>query len=332
MTGRLIKRAGFSSPYKDNRAPRWYGSSASILRRIRSTSRLFIKCLMNTLLHSKPQVPCEGAIASATVRVFGLSLPALLFLSSLLIAAPPLFAQSKRRQPAQQSQNKKPAPQDDLSKSRDEFVRLTEEYKKSLEELMGFYEKDVKRAEEKVVKLKELYAQGLVSRRDVEDSEQAVKDARAKIADAQKQMRAADQQVAQMMVEAKAMEEMAKAPPPSRGRLTQTTSYIRYSGAGSWLLSESWKIQQFFQQKFGRQLPVSTYGQSALHNRWGLDHRNAMDVGIHPDSPEGQALMGFLRANGIPFAAFRGAIQGSSTGPHIHIGMPSHRYAAPILR
>jgi hypothetical protein len=64
-----------------------------------------------------------------------------------------------------------------------------------------------------------------------------------------------------------------------------------------------------------------------LHNRWGLDHRNAMDVGISPDSVEGQALMEFLRANGIPFAAFRVAIPGSATGPHIHIGLPSHRYS-----
>jgi hypothetical protein len=125
------------------------------------------------------------------------------------------------------------------------------------------------------------------------------------------------------------MEEMAKAPPPTRGKLTRTASYIRYGGAGSWLLSESWKIQQFFLQRFGRQLPVSAYGQSALHNRWGLDHRNAMDVGVSPDSTEGQALMSFLRANGIPFAAFRGAIPGSATGPHIHIGLPSHRYGAP---
>lgn len=261
----------------------------------------------------------------------------LLFLAlSSLVATPLAFAQNRRRQQPtaqpQQSQNKKSQPQDELSKIRDEFVKLTEEYKKNLEKLVSSYERDVKTAEEKAAKVKELYQEGLVSRRDVEDSEQAVKDAKAKITDAKNRMHEADEQVAQMMVEAKAMEEMAKAPAPARGKLTQTTSYIRYSGAGSWLLSESWKIQQFFVQKFGRQLPVSTYGQSALHNRWGLDHRNAMDVGIHPDSPEGQALMGFLRANGIPFAAFRGAIPGSSTGPHIHIGLPSHRYAAPVLQ
>jgi hypothetical protein len=256
-------------------------------------------------------------------------------LSALLLASPlsTSLAQNRRKQSSTKSapsQNKKPSPQDELTKSRDEFVRLTGEYKKNLEELIKLYEKELKQAEEKSAKLKELYAQGLLSRRDLETSEEGITGVKAKIAEAQKQMRAADEQVAEMMVEAKEMEEMAKAAAaPARGRLTQTSSYIRYGGAGSWLLSESWKIQQFFLQRFGRQLPVSTYGQSALHNRWGLDHRNAMDVGLNPDSVEGQALMQFLRANGIPFSAFRVAILGSSTGPHIHIGMPSHRYATP---
>jgi hypothetical protein len=269
--------------------------------------------------------PAGGA--GRSLILFSLSM--LLLLSPLLDTARRTVAQNKRRPTAKQSQaqTKKAKADDELSKSRDEFVRLTGEYKKNLEQLLAIYERNAKQAEEKSAKMKELYAQGLVSRRDVEDSEQAITDARAKIAEARKQMRAADEQVAQMMVEAKAMEEMAKAPQPARGKLTQTASYIRYGGAGSWLISESWKIQQFFLQRFGRQLPVSAYGQSALHNRWGLDHRNAMDVGVSPDSAEGQALMSYLRANGIPFAAFRGAIPGSATGPHIHIGLPSHRYS-----
>lgn len=248
---------------------------------------------------------------------------ALLLLASQLAAT----AQNRRKPEPRAAQDKKATAKDEAAKSRDEFVKLTEEYKKSLQELVTIYERNLKQAEEKAARLQELYSQGLIARRDVEDGEQAIREARARIAEAQKQMRAADEQVAQMVVEAKAMEEMARAAVPVKGKLTQTASYIRFSGAGSWLLTESWKIQQFFLQRFGRQLPVSAYGQSALHNRWGLDHRNAMDVGIHPDSVEGQALMQFLRANGIPFAAFRGAIQGSATGPHIHIGLPSHRYA-----
>jgi len=68
------------------------------------------------------------------------------------------------------------------------------------------------------------------------------------------------------------------------------------------------------------------FGQGSIHDRWRLDHHNAMDVSLSPDGVEGQALLGFLRANGIPFLAFRQAIPGTATGPHIHIGRPSHRY------
>ena len=85
-------------------------------------------------------------------------------------------------------------------------------------------------------------------------------------------------------------------------------------------------MQRFFQDAFKKPLPVAVFGQGSIHDRWRLDHRNAMDVSLHPDGPEGQALLGFLRANGIPFLAFRAAIPGSATGPHIHIGRPSHRY------
>ncbi len=72
-------------------------------------------------------------------------------------------------------------------------------------------------------------------------------------------------------------------------------------------------------------LRVSAYGQTDLHNRMGFDHRNSLDVALHPDSPEGRALLEYLRSQGIPFLAFRGAIAGTATGPHVHIGRPSHR-------
>jgi hypothetical protein len=50
-----------------------------------------------------------------------------------------------------------------------------------------------------------------------------------------------------------------------------------------------------------------------------------MDVALHPDSTEGKAFIDHLRKAGIPFIAFRGAVQGASTGPHIHVGKPSGR-------
>jgi hypothetical protein len=241
------------------------------------------------------------------------------------------LAQSRKRPPAHPPESEQVESADQLAKSRAEFLRLTKEYKDSLEQLITLYEKEVKKAEDKLAQLKELYAEGLISRHNLEEGESKVADAKMKIAEARQQMLAADSRVADTLVEAEAIEQMAKAPPLAPGKLVKNSSFIRYSGAGAWSLSAAWKVQGFFQQRFGRQLPVSAFGQSALHDRWGLDHRNAMDVGLNPDSIEGQALMAFLRSSGIPFSAFHHAIPGSATGPHIHIGTPSHRFRAPVL-
>ena len=96
-------------------------------------------------------------------------------------------------------------------------------------------------------------------------------------------------------------------------------------GTGKWKLSDAGKVEEFFVAKFKKPLPLSAFGQSDLHTRWGWDHRNGMDVGLHPDSSEGRALIEFLRTESIPFLAFRGAVPGVATGPHIHIGNRSPR-------
>ena len=97
------------------------------------------------------------------------------------------------------------------------------------------------------------------------------------------------------------------------------------AAAGKWTLADATKVEKFFVSKFKRPLPLSAFGQSDLHTRWGWDHRNGMDVGLHPDSVEGRALVEFLRAESIPFLVFRGPIPGVATGPHIHIGNRSSR-------
>jgi hypothetical protein len=96
-------------------------------------------------------------------------------------------------------------------------------------------------------------------------------------------------------------------------------------GTGKWKLAHASKVEDFFVARFKRPLPLSAFGQSDLHTRWGWDHRNGMDVGLHPDSVEGRALIEFLRAEAIPFLAFRGPVPGVATGPHIHIGNRSPR-------
>ncbi len=99
-------------------------------------------------------------------------------------------------------------------------------------------------------------------------------------------------------------------------------------GNGKWKLSDAGKVEEFFVVKFKKPLPLSAFGQSDLHTRWGWDHRNGMDVGLHPDSAEGRALIEFLRNESIPFLAFRGAVPGVATGPHIHIGNRSPRISS----
>ncbi|HEV2827833.1 MAG TPA: hypothetical protein VGW76_09530 [Pyrinomonadaceae bacterium] len=97
------------------------------------------------------------------------------------------------------------------------------------------------------------------------------------------------------------------------------------AGSGSWKISDSARVENFFLSRFKRRLPTTALGQSELHTRWGLDHRNGMDVGLHPDSSEGKELIKFLTSEAIPFLAFRGSIPGVATGPHIHVGNGSHR-------
>ena len=241
-----------------------------------------------------------------------------------MLCVAPVYAQ-KRSSP-HKSKPKVEPPQTEFAKLRDEYISATKEYKASLQKLLTLYEESVKKAEQHHDKTQKLFADGLISKRDVEESERQVTDAKLKVTTVQQQIDGADTQIAQTLVEIETEKQMAKLGPMRRGAYVATGSFIRYTGAGHWLLTQASSIQSFFQQTFKRPLPIAVFGQGAIHNQWRLDHRNAMDISLRPDEPEGQALINFLRQNGIPFSAFRTAIPGVATGPHIHIGMPSHRY------
>lgn len=219
-----------------------------------------------------------------------------------------------------------PAPATTLAKLRDEYIKSAKEYKASLQKLLALYQNSVKKAEQRHEQMQKLLADGLISRLELEQSETAVADARVKVIGVEQQIAGADTQIANAFVEIESEKQLAKLGPARRGSLVKTTSFIRFAGAGRWVLSQASPIESFFQQTFKRPLPIAVFGQGAIHNQWRLDHRNAMDISLNPDGAEGQALIRFLQSNGIPFSAFRGAIPGVATGPHIHIGLPSHRY------
>lgn len=214
----------------------------------------------------------------------------------------------------------------ELAKLREQYVQATKDYKASLEKLLAFYEADVKKAEDKLAVSQKLLGEGLIAKAQVTENESALAAAKIKVAETKRQMSSADDQIAGVLVEDEADKELAKNLNLAKQRLVRTSSFIRFAGGPGWNLGEAWRVQRFFSDTFHHELPIAVFGQGAIHDRWRLDHRNSMDISLHPDSAEGQALLNFLQRNGIPYLAFRSAIPGTATGPHIHIGRPSHRY------
>jgi len=243
--------------------------------------------------------------------------------TSLLILA--IIAGCFGNADAQKKKTKQTKPVTELARLREEFIQATTDYKASLGRLLTTYENDVTRAEAQLTNAKALFEQGLISKNELTQSELKLAAVKDKVTETSRLMANADTQIGATLLEAQAESQMAKTR-LAKNSLMHTASYIRFTGAGGWVLSDAWKVQRFFLDSFKKQLPIAVFGQGAIHDRWRLDHSNSMDISLHPDGPEGQALMNFLRTNGIPFLAFRGPIPGTATGPHIHIGRPSHRY------
>ena len=194
------------------------------------------------------------------------------------------------------------------------------------EELLQILENDQKKASATVAELRQLVAEGLIARVELEESEHALAAVEAKIEETRNQIANAAR-----LAETQKSAELARSRPALIKptllpvNLNKTATTLRSQGNANWSIGSLLVVQRFFSNAFGRALPTSAVGQSATHNRLGWDHRNAVDVALHPDSPEGRALIGYLQTAGIPFLAFRSAIPGVATGPHIHIGNPSHR-------
>lgn len=252
----------------------------------------------------------------------------LLLWLALLLLTPEAAAQKRRQRPSDPGPKPAKISQEELeqlataaSEARENLIKASQVYQESLSRLLELQKQEVARATELVEKRKQLLELGLISPREVAASEQDLVIVREKSAETLKQI----DQAQQLIAEVEAAEELAKTPPAAPSTIYTTRLLIRYAGTSRWSLSNAGTIDVFFRLKFGRPLPVSAFGQTATHNHLGFDHREALDVALHPDSEEGQALIDFLRGRGLSFIAIRGAIAGSATGAHIHIGPPSKR-------
>jgi hypothetical protein len=240
----------------------------------------------------------------------------------VVAAATPVMAAAA---PATPPASRLPELRSDAARSRAEQLRATREYKASLERLLVLREGEVQRALEQAERTRELVERGIVARKDLETSEQAVAGARARLDQTWNEAVVAASLIAKVL----AYDEIASGRTLAPGTEQTTATLIRYQGRRPWALALTSSLHDFFTRTFGRALPVSAYGQTAVHDKLGFDHRNAIDLAVHPDTAEGRAVMEWLRKSGLSFIAFRGAVAGAATGAHIHVGEPSQRLASP---
>ncbi len=113
----------------------------------------------------------------------------------LLSTAPSVLAQSPVKRA---SGRPKSAPgQAAASPEKASFIKATEDYKAGLNSLLASYQANVEQLTQQAGKLKELYDQGIISKRDLEESQNAIAEARVKVDDTRKQIAEADLQIAE---------------------------------------------------------------------------------------------------------------------------------------
>ncbi len=106
---------------------------------------------------------------------------------------------------------------------------------------------------------------------------------------------------------------------------TSRKAMLKFEGSGHFYPTDFDALAAAFERQFHYPLPVTAHGQTRLHQSLGLDHRGKIDVGLNPEQPEGIWLRRLLEERQIPYIAFRAAVRGAATAPHIHLGTGSAR-------
>lgn len=236
--------------------------------------------------------------------------------------------QSPRTSPSQPSARpSEPAttrPDDQLDRLAAKARRDIAKYRATLSPVLAIFERELARQVELAAARRDLYERGALSESELREGRRGLVTAQKDVDETRRAMTEADS----MMGEAH-MVDVGRMRPLAKGAYEDIAGLVRFAGVAEWsLTTDTPRLQRFFQGRFGRALPVSAFGQTGLHDRMGFDHRNALDVALHPDSPEGRALMSFLRTSGIPFIAAWGSVPGQASGAHIHVGQPSPRLYA----
>lgn len=195
-------------------------------------------------------------------------------------------------------------------------VRVEDFTKDQAAQMIMAAERLVKRQEERYEQSRQLVAEGVMARatlvaflEDLEFRRKALDLARFR---------------AKLVEE---LEEYARAEEEAEIDVPMTPRRVieRFDGGGIFTDVDFARVSTAFQRQFYRPLPVSAKGATATHRALGFDHRGRVDIALNPDQREGLWLINYLRRLKIPYYAFRAAVRGKATAPHIHLGPPSMR-------
>jgi hypothetical protein len=188
-----------------------------------------------------------------------------------------------------------------------------------VKQMVAAAERRLERARAALLREQELSANGAIARNEAAPAAEEVRERETALTLARQRA-----ELFEELAAAARREQMAEAAP------TAAPPVDHYNGGGRFDPSILPSIEQAFQLHFSETLPVSAYGQTAVHEALGFDHRGRVDVAVNPDTPEGQWLRSYLASRHIPFYAFRAAVPGKATGAHIHIGTGSPRLHAAL--
>lgn len=197
-------------------------------------------------------------------------------------------------------------------------IRIEDLTKDQTDAMVLAAERLLDRQRERYAKTKELVDQGIVARNTLLDMTEEI-GFRQKTLDLARYRAKLLEELAEQARAEEALE--ASGPVPYRfGRAVE-----RFDGRTGFRDMDFVRLSGAFAREFGKPLPVSARGETALHKSLGFDHRGRVDIALNPDQREGVWLRSYLKKAGIPYFAFRAAIRGSATGAHIHLGPPSAR-------
>ena len=186
-------------------------------------------------------------------------------------------------------------------------------------DMLSAAQRRLDRRKQAVVNGETLVAAGAASQQSIESLKQDAQSAQKEYELAESRARLVSE-LADMAKTEEALESRLSEAPESAHEIAE-----HYEGDAQFSATTLSSIEKAFALKFGKPLPVSAQGETAVHRALGFDHRGRVDVAIHPDQTEGVWLRDYLIDHHIPFYAFRQAVPGKATGAHFHLGPGSTR-------